>query len=121
MTEGDVFVCLSTYDGWQVLRQEKGAGWSGLAVPVLSVRVHNLPCSVKKPHVCMDGRRRRRAQLDKNGLLILKTYSYAFHLFNIHFTIFLLDATKCKALGPTVKLRNEYHRLEIQFIGRVLT
>lgn len=94
--------------------------WAGCASS-LSVRVHNLPCSVKKPHVCMDGRRRRRAQLDKNGLLILKTYSYAFHLFNIHFTIFLLDATKCKALGPAVKLRNEYHRLEIQFIGRVLT
>lgn len=94
--------------------------WAGCASS-LSVRVHNLPCSVKKPHVCMDGRRRRRAQLDKNGLLILKTYSYAFHLFNIHFTIFLLDATKCKALVPAVKLRNEYHRLEIQFIGRVLT
>lgn len=34
---------------------------------------------------------------------------------------FLLDATKCKTLGPAVKLRNECHRLEIQFIERVLS
>lgn len=86
MTEGDVLVCLSTYDGWQALRQK--VEWAGCASS-LSVRVHNCH-AVLRSHMSawmgeeVDG----LAQLDKNGLLILKTYFYALHFLCIHFTNF---------------------------------
>lgn len=42
--------------------------------------------------------------------LFVNTYCYAFVcVFNISPYDFSLDATRCKALGPIVTLKNEYH------------